>query len=111
MQPMRYVALRGQNASERSCRWVQFRSNKQTWNLHAMRSEFLRDLRLEAVIRREQRRDPGKRSLCRHFGTEHDLDCHGLEISRRRTGSDLRAQLLITCMQLAISKASYFSGC
>lgn len=47
---MRYVALRGLQVSERSCRWVQFRSNKQIWNLHSIRSEILRNFRLDGVI-------------------------------------------------------------
>jgi hypothetical protein len=46
VQPMRYVQLRGLHVSERSCRWVQLRSNKQTQNLHAMRAEILRNFRL-----------------------------------------------------------------
>ena len=45
VQPMRYVALRGRNVSERPCRWVQLRSNKQTRNLHAMRSGILSNFR------------------------------------------------------------------
>ena len=47
VQPMRYVALRGRHVSERPCRWVQFRSNKQTRNFHAMRSGILSNFRLD----------------------------------------------------------------
>src|ERR1039458_2032941 len=52
VQPMRYIALRGRHVSERSCRWVQFGSNKRIRNMHAMRSEVLRNFRF-AVIRPE----------------------------------------------------------
>src|ERR1035437_4956400 len=62
---MQYVGLRGQYVLERSRRWVQFRSNKQTRNLHAMRSEVLRNFRLAGYPTRI-RNDPHLRPVIRY---------------------------------------------